>query len=175
MDKISGIIPANPRVTTVDLKNSGTARAGAPSFGRDVGVSSITVRNMEKDLAARAAAEHKDLMNFRSPPKNDPHAEIVKNMADSFFMKRKELLEKPNQNPQSDPISNFQYDQNADVITDHAPVQIGEVDVKKIASGETQPDDFNSTAPTNLTNMSNVDAGVDEDAPVLGGTLDIRV
>lgn len=145
MEKISGIIPANPRHTTVDLKNSGTARAGTPAFGREVGVSSIAVRNMERDLAARSATEHQDLMSSRTPNKTDPHVNIIKNMSDSFFLKRKEEIESP-----------------VSVSVEQRPVtEVGEFDVKKLANGQQTLDE----AP-----IAN-----DEDAPIMGGHLDVRV
>lgn len=83
MEKISGILPATARITTVDLKNSGTARSGMPSFGRDVGLSSVTQRR----LANRAGDLHKEQMEWRHKSQ-DPKAEIVQRMADNFFMRK---------------------------------------------------------------------------------------
>ncbi|MCH2534587.1 MAG: hypothetical protein MK008_09120 [Bdellovibrionales bacterium] len=42
MEKISGILPATSRVSTVDLQSSGSVRPGAPSYGRPVGSASLT-------------------------------------------------------------------------------------------------------------------------------------
>jgi hypothetical protein len=39
VEKISGILPASRRITTVDLRGSGSVRAGTPNFGRPQGVS----------------------------------------------------------------------------------------------------------------------------------------
>lgn len=92
MEKISGIIPANARVTTVDLKNSGVARSGSPSFGREVGVSSVIARSNELDLSAKANLIQADQISLRSS-KRDPRAEIVQRMTDNFFMKKAKQYE----------------------------------------------------------------------------------
>lgn len=87
MEKISGILPATARVTTVDLKSGGAARSGAPSFGREVGVSSIFERRMAKETAPVANQIHQEQLNIRNTV-IDPKAEIVQRMSDNFFMKK---------------------------------------------------------------------------------------
>ena len=39
MEKISQIVPSNPRMTAADLPKSGAVRPGAPGFGRQTGES----------------------------------------------------------------------------------------------------------------------------------------
>lgn len=114
MEKISGILPANARVTTVDLRNSGTSRSGMPNFGRDVGVSAIAERKMAREAAMREAAvqgpnmsgiagqtfetskvansAHKDQIGLRTKV-SDPKSDIVQKMADDFFMNKARQLE----------------------------------------------------------------------------------
>lgn len=41
MEKISGILPATSRVSTVDLASSGSVRPGAPDYGRPIGSSAL--------------------------------------------------------------------------------------------------------------------------------------
>lgn len=103
MEKISGIIPPNARVTTVDLKNSGTARSGTPSFGREVGLSSVVERNNNLDVATKANFIQVDQMKLRGS-KDDPRAEIIQRMSDNFFMKKaKEYEVEKNEAPLADP------------------------------------------------------------------------
>lgn len=92
MEKISSILPANARVTTVDLKNSGVARAGTPSFGREVGLSSVIERN-QAELATRANTLQGEQLKQRTSAKLDPRAEIVQKMADNFFMNKARQIE----------------------------------------------------------------------------------
>jgi hypothetical protein len=73
----------------VDLRNSGTARSGMPSFGREVNVSSIGERQAALQTASKANLLHNEQMNIRT----DPKAEIVKKMADSFFINNAKLKE----------------------------------------------------------------------------------
>ena len=70
MEKISGIIPSTPRVTTVDLQSSASAaRPGSPPFGRPMGTSALA-----ENKAAR-------------------EAEIAKAMSEKFFNSEKPELE----------------------------------------------------------------------------------
>ncbi len=85
MEKISGILPASTRVTSVDLKSSGAVRSGTPNYGRPVGVSSAARREMEAE--ARAQSLHHKQMQKRAM---DPQTEIVNKMADNFFNTRNE-------------------------------------------------------------------------------------
>ena len=78
MEKISGILPASPRITAVDLKSSGTARSGMPSYGRP-------------QLEATGSARRETLPNAIPKavgPVNDPHVEIVDRIAREFFMQK---------------------------------------------------------------------------------------
>lgn len=88
MEKISGILPASSRVTSVDLKSSGAARSGAPSYGRPVGLSSAARREMAAEVKAQNL--HQAQMQKRSM---DPQTEIVQKMADNFFNTRNEKVE----------------------------------------------------------------------------------
>ena len=54
MEKISGIIPATPRVVSVDLSEARPLRPGVPSFGRPVG---ITNQERVSNLASKAEAD----------------------------------------------------------------------------------------------------------------------
>jgi hypothetical protein len=108
MEKISGILPSNARVTTVDLRNAGTSRAGMPSFGRSVGISTVQQREIERATAAKANDVHKSQMNIRDTEK-DPKAEIVQRLADDFFANKAKM------NNQEVSIS---HDEASDMVVD---------------------------------------------------------
>ena len=96
MQKISGILPANARVTTVDMKASGSARPGMPNWGREVGVPYAAEKKMQADAAVKATIQHKDMMQLRKENGADPHTAIVQQMADKFFVAR---LQAPKEEP----------------------------------------------------------------------------
>ena len=88
MEKISGILPASARITSVDMKNSGVARSGSPSFGRPQGVS--TGAAIQANISKLGAERHTEMMALRHPnqagPK-DPNVDIVEQIAKDFFLK----------------------------------------------------------------------------------------
>lgn len=57
MEKMSGILPASPRVTSVDLKDSPPARPGAPSHGKKAGRNTVADRISLSPRAKEMAAE----------------------------------------------------------------------------------------------------------------------
>lgn len=88
MEKISGILPASARITSVDLKNSGVARSGSPSFGRPQGSSSVVRK--QQDVFQSAAERHSEAMSLRHPSQmaaKDPQVAIVEKISSDFFMK----------------------------------------------------------------------------------------
>ncbi|MEK6555699.1 MAG: hypothetical protein AABZ31_10690 [Bdellovibrionota bacterium] len=87
MEKISRILPSSPRFTS-DMRNSGVARSGTPSFGRPVGVSALAKPAF--DGMAKASDELKEFQEMRTPALKsvDPKAQIVERMANDFFVKR---------------------------------------------------------------------------------------
>ena len=90
MDKISGILPTSSRITTVDLKEAGAARPGAPNFGRPYGESNIE-RNSIVRSAHRALKRHRELMDMRS--KDEVQANIAQKMSDQFFKSKHQLAQ----------------------------------------------------------------------------------
>lgn len=84
MEKISGILPSSTRITSVDLKSSGSVRAGTPNYGRPVGVTAAAKREMAA-ADARAQVLHEKQMAKRS---GDEKADMVQRMADNFFNTR---------------------------------------------------------------------------------------
>jgi hypothetical protein len=84
MEKISRILPSSPRVASADMRNSGVARSGMPSFGRPQGVSALATPRF--DGMARATEELKDFKAEREPTLNkNPKAEIVERLSRDFF------------------------------------------------------------------------------------------
>lgn len=77
MEKISRILPSNPRVQAVDLKSSAPVRPGTPQFGRPVGISSLAdaffMRKMELDNAPTPISAREDLpVSLPSSPMEMP-------------------------------------------------------------------------------------------------------
>ena len=82
MEKISGILPSSSRVSSVDLKESGPVRPGAPGFGRAEGVS--TVRDAKiGETAGRAVKISQDQLDWRT--KDMQNAATVRELSDRFF------------------------------------------------------------------------------------------
>jgi hypothetical protein len=83
MEKISGILPKNPRVTSVDMENSQTVRPGAPNFGQRPGRSDIRDR-----VSVSGIKKTEDLESLKTykAPKEQARAKIAEEMARKFFM-----------------------------------------------------------------------------------------
>jgi hypothetical protein len=85
MEKISGIIPASPRVSSVDLKEATAVRSGALSFGRPQAVAAGGKNLPTYDTTARTSARiQQDMMDWRS--KESRQAAIATEMSNRFFM-----------------------------------------------------------------------------------------
>lgn len=82
MEKISGIIPSSSRVATVDLKESGPVRPGAPGFGRPEGVSSLRDAKIGQ-TASRAVKLSQEQLDWRT--KDMQNAATVRELSDRFF------------------------------------------------------------------------------------------
>lgn len=57
MEKMSGILPSSPRVTSVDLKDSPPARPGAPGLGKKTGRNTVADRVTLSPRAKEMASE----------------------------------------------------------------------------------------------------------------------
>ena len=84
MEKISQIVRSSARVGSVDMKNAAPVRSGVPSFGRPVADTAITGSKLGS-TAARAAALSEQISENR---KTNAHDQIVRQMADQFFVSR---------------------------------------------------------------------------------------
>ncbi len=89
MDKISSILPGNPRVQSVDLDEAPPARPGAPAFGRKAGRNTINDRVTLSQKAKEMAAQ--DTMMVRNP-KEASRAKKIEELNRRFFETR---LQKP--------------------------------------------------------------------------------
>ena len=83
VDKISGIIPSSARVTNVDMKDSAPVRTSVPLFGRTEAPTRMG------DSVSRLRPE--DLVGGQVGwrAKDAKQAQIVNDVANSFFMKSK--------------------------------------------------------------------------------------
>jgi hypothetical protein len=178
MQKISGILPANARVTTVDIKASGAMRGGMPSFGREIGVTAAAQKKIELEAAAKfnlqssgpnASAsqfEHKNLMNIRKE-NADPKATIVTDMAEKFFMNK---LNQPKEEIQ------MPTDENSDLVpTTSAPIGLS----KELSASDANSAEADESKELGLVDLSQIaktpqkDEG-DEDALLVGQYLDVQ-
>ncbi len=82
MEKISGIIPKSPRVSAVDLKESGAVRPGTPTFGRPEGVSSLK-EAMKQDAVQKGIGAHQEMSDWKS--KDMRHAALAAEVSSRFF------------------------------------------------------------------------------------------
>lgn len=92
MEKISGIIPSSPRLSSVDLNEASPVRPGTPSFGRPQGVSTLSEPSVSMDTARKGAAIHREMMDWRSKDERD--AAMVAEMSNRFFVKNQRRAEK---------------------------------------------------------------------------------
>jgi hypothetical protein len=89
MEKISSILPGNPRVHSVDLEDAPPARPGAPTFGRKAGRNTVNDRITLSAKAKELAAQ--DTMMTKNP-KEASRAKMVEELNRRFFETR---LQKP--------------------------------------------------------------------------------
>lgn len=86
MQKISGILPSNNRITSVDRQGEHPLRSGhEATFGRSIGTSEV-VRAAKPKLTLMEAPKAHTRVSKRKQ-RDIMHAEIVKKMSDSFFAK----------------------------------------------------------------------------------------
>ncbi|MCB0389738.1 MAG: hypothetical protein KDD58_00535 [Bdellovibrionales bacterium] len=88
MQKISGILPSSSRLTSVDVKDAGAVRPGAPTFGRPVGESNL-FKNSVVRSAHQAIQKHNELWSERS--EQHDKAQVIQDMADSFFKSKNQM------------------------------------------------------------------------------------
>ena len=82
MDKISGILPSNARVTSVDLKDSSPVRAGTVGFGQ-AEASSAPRRQHHSPRMEAAALEPGEVA--KPMTKDEKQADLVRKMNERFF------------------------------------------------------------------------------------------
>ena len=83
MEKISGILPSNARIKSVDMKSSHAARPGAPAFGRQMGRTSSEDRVSFGDVTAV-----QENLSSGYNPKEARHAKIAEELTKNFFENR---------------------------------------------------------------------------------------
>jgi hypothetical protein len=84
MDKLSGILPSNARIKSVDLKDAKPRRPGAPSLGVPMGTTSVKDR---VNLNAGIQNPAEDLLVYKNP-KEMRHAKIAEETTKKFFETR---------------------------------------------------------------------------------------
>ncbi len=85
MEKISGIIPSNSRVKTVDMSEAHPVRPGTPAFGRPIGVSHLS-RNVTRSSIDTQLLNESLSTRQRSELER---ARIVEDVSSGFFMHKK--------------------------------------------------------------------------------------
>lgn len=99
MNKISGILPSNRRIETIDRTGEQKLRSGhGATFGQKVSQSEV-VRTAKPKLTLDAAPNAFDKMSDRRK-KDRMHAAIVERMSNEFFAKKVEpQIPEPTQKP----------------------------------------------------------------------------
>lgn len=189
MEKISGIIPSSPRVSTVDLKNAGTVRPGAPGFGRAQGISSLA-QTSAIDVVDRMSLH--ELSGHRKTQKSPEHdqAKIVSDITSGFFMKRKrEADESPilrdmnvSKIDFADPKNNFSIAGPEDSMSLLTEVPLEDVagsrpiDQSLSIEAASSKELISDLKPQDFTEqMSELQLDYDMDRPEVGGYLDVHV
>ena len=99
MDKLSGIIPTNSRIKSVDLAEAKPRRPGAPSYGIPMGVNTIKDRVTLGMRDKNSILE--DTMTYRNP-KEMKNAKIAEDLTSKFFDTR---LDKPKAAPVAEVVN----------------------------------------------------------------------
>ena len=157
MQKISGILPSSSRLTTVDLKESGATRPGAPSFGRPQGESSLLNNSIIRS-AHRALQQHNE--QFDRKTKDQKNTEEIQKMADNFFKTQSQMKN------ELDLVNNLLIDEELLSPTGAPTVSIPELDTEEDLSSD--------NAPTENIKSLRAVSEVDYDAPEVGRYLDVH-
>lgn len=155
MDKISSIIPGNKRVTTVDLKASGSGRSGTPGFGREVNITGDRLHS-HAETAKAAMERQNDMMALRQPSKEAHKVDIVTKMTDKFFSQKA----RENELPEIKPEEKF----NVEDLQIATPVIAGTAASAPGKGGLHQMSEAETAATTSA----------EEETPTVGGQLDVR-
>ena len=133
MDKISGILPASPRITSVDLKNSGTARSGMPSYGRP---------QLDATGSARRHTQTNAMHATMSKP-IDPHVDIVDKISKEFFMQKSQA---PKSELMVDRAAIFDADSDLDPMTESTLPSV-EQELAPVAVNDNQSEEVDLDVP----------------------------
>ena len=86
MDKISGILPSNARLKSVDMKGAHPVRPGVPEFGQPVG-STSSMRDRISISAQNGSGPEQDLLTYKNP-RDSYHSHIAEELSKRFFESR---------------------------------------------------------------------------------------
>lgn len=95
MNKISGILPNNARISSVDLRESGPVRPGQPNYGR--GEALVTKRGTPKLFVQEVGNAYKQLSQAKLKEKRGAH--IADELSNNFFNKQKPVIDKMGPSP----------------------------------------------------------------------------
>lgn len=123
MEKISGIIPQNARLASVDMEHARPVRPGVPAFGRPVGKSELADKVTLSSLRKESSVE--DFQTYRNPVESR-RAKLVEDISNKFFMT------KPNPAPQEPKTSEPTLVENED---DNLS-EVNEVELREAEGGE---------------------------------------
>ena len=91
MDKISGIVKASPRLTSVDLRDAAPVRPGTPSFGRPEAVSSLKEPLSFGVATPKSVSIQNEALDWRA--KDSQKAAIATELSEKFFIKNRTQAE----------------------------------------------------------------------------------
>jgi len=116
MEKISGIVRGNARVTTSDSKSAAPSRTGMPTFGRPVGESTPAVAKTTS-TASRAVALHNGMTKAKEAISQ---GRVISQMADEFFMTKVRPAEVPIEEMLPTPMLAKEVDTTDDLVVSEA-------------------------------------------------------
>ena len=90
MEKISGILPSNARISTVDLSGSSPIRRGQPGFGQESAELAVRGSAKEKTVLENVAPAYERFTQSKLKARRE--AEIAQRASEGFFINQKQAM-----------------------------------------------------------------------------------
>ncbi len=91
MEKISGILPSNARLSTVDLASSSPIRRGQPGFGREEAKLATRLSGKEKTVLENVAPTYENFTQSKLKARRE--AEIARKTTEGFFVNQGQSIQ----------------------------------------------------------------------------------
>ncbi len=124
MDKISGIIPASPRMKLMEMAAAQPARPGAPAFGRPEGKNSlgdriILSKQLEEMRQSGQMPEVEAPVTYKKPEVTKK--QVVEDLNKKFFTNPKELARDSDLSFSEETLENMSSSQDINPNPSHQP------------------------------------------------------